>query len=104
MSERNSKLLIEDMIKACENVIDYTKNIDFEGFVNDSKTTDATVRNIQIIGEAAAQLPKEYQAKYPEIEWAKIIRSRNIIVHHYFDLDFNIIWRIIHDYIPPLLK
>ena len=104
MSERNINLLIEDMIQACKNVLEYTKDIDFNSFVNDNKTIDATVRNIQIIGEAAAQVPNNYQTKHPYIEWTKIIRSRHIIVHHYFDLDYEIIWRIIQNYIPPLFQ
>lgn len=104
MSERKPELLVEDMICACKNILDYTKNVDFQGFMNDGKTIDATVRNIEVLGEAASQIPIEYQKQYPEIEWTKIIRSRHIIVHHYFDLDYQIIWRIIQHYIPPLLK
>lgn len=102
MSKRDHQLLIQDMLTACSRIRSYTKDLDYAEFINDEKTIDATVRNIQILGEAAKQVPKEVQEKYPAIEWTKIIRSRHIIVHDYFELDYEIIWRIIGDYIPPL--
>lgn len=50
------------------------------------------VRNLQIIGEAARALPEEVRALAPEIEWPKIIGMRNVLVHGYFDVDFDIVW------------
>jgi uncharacterized protein with HEPN domain len=102
MSKRNHLLLIQDMLLACRRIRSYTGQLDYAGFITDEKTIDATVRNIQILGEAAKQVAKEVQERYPAIEWTKIIRSRHIIVHDYFELDYEIIWRIIQDYIPPL--
>jgi uncharacterized protein with HEPN domain len=103
MSKRNTHLLLADMRLACERIIQYTAGMEYEKFITDSKTTDATVRNIQILGEAAGQIPKPFQLAHPEIEWTKIIRSRHILVHEYFELDYQIIWKIVQEYIPPLL-
>lgn len=102
MPKRTVQLLIEDMLLASERINSYTQGLTFEQFVNDPKTLDATVRNIQILGEAASQVPKSYQTAHPQIEWSKIIRSRHILVHEYFDLDYGIIWKILREYIPPL--
>lgn len=102
MSKRDNQLLIEDMHMACRRILKYTKDLDYQTFLNDEKTIDATVHNIQILGEAAKQVSKDIQKKYNKIEWTKIIRSRHIIVHEYFELDYEIIWRIVQDYIPPL--
>jgi uncharacterized protein with HEPN domain len=104
MSRRDTTLLIQDMLMACERITQYVSGMAYNEFVNDFKTVDATVRNIQILGEAANQVPKEFQVAHTQIEWTKIIRSRHILVHQYFELDHNIIWRITQDYIPPLLQ
>jgi len=103
MSKRDTKLLLEDMLMSCERIMNYTDSMDFEEFTSDIKTTDATVRNIQILGEAAKQIPQEFQGNHTDIEWTKIIRSRHILVHDYFELDYEIIWKIITTYIPPLV-
>jgi uncharacterized protein with HEPN domain len=102
MSKRDTTLLVQDMLMACERITQYISGMAFEQFVNDPKTIDATVRNIQILGEAANQVPKEFQLANPQIEWSKIIRSRHILVHQYFELDYGIIWKIIQEYIPML--
>jgi uncharacterized protein with HEPN domain len=94
MPKRTVHLLIDDMLLACERISSYTQPLTFEQFINDPKTVDATVRNIQILGEAASQVPHDFKAAYPEIEWSKIIRSRHILVHEYFDLDYGIIWKL----------
>jgi uncharacterized protein with HEPN domain len=104
MSKRDTDLLLQDMLTACERISLYTKNLTYEQFLQDIKTSDATVRNIQILGEAAAQIPKDFQLANSTIEWTKIIRSRHILVHEYFDLDYGIIWKIVNEYIPPLIK
>ncbi|MBD0255295.1 MAG: DUF86 domain-containing protein [Cytophagales bacterium] len=104
MSKRDTTLLFQDMLPACERITQYVSGMAYNEFVNDFKTVDATVRNIQILGEAANQVLAAFQAANAQIEWTKIIRSRHILVHQYFELDHNIIWRITQDYIPPLLQ
>ena len=79
MPKRTISLLIEDMLLACEKIVEYTEGRSYDAFIADSKTVDATVRNIQILGEAAGQVPNHFQKKYPSIEWSKIIRSRHIL-------------------------
>jgi uncharacterized protein with HEPN domain len=102
MSKRDIALLIHDMLMACERITWYVSGMAYDEFVNDIKTIDATVHNIQILGEAANQVPKEFQLANPQVEWTRIIRSRHILVHQYYELDYSIIWRIVQDYIPPL--
>ncbi len=104
MSKRDTALLIQDVLMACERITQYVSGMTYDAFVNDFKTVDATVRNIQILGEAANQVPAAFQAANAKIEWTKIILSRHILVHQYFELDYSIIWRIMQDYIPPLLQ
>jgi uncharacterized protein with HEPN domain len=69
-------------------------------FSSDEKTTDALVRKLEIIGEAAGRLPEDFTNQHSEIEWVKIIGLRNRIVHEYFGVDLKIIWQIFRKYIP----
>nr|WP_295929317.1 DUF86 domain-containing protein [uncultured Dyadobacter sp.] len=102
MSERQSSVLFLDMLEAVEAVLDYTAGMNFETFLNDRKTRDAVIRNLQVLGEAGNRIPKTIRDGYPEIEWMRIIRSRHILVHDYAGIDFEIVWRIIEVHLPPL--
>ena len=103
MSERAPHVLLSDMIKAIERVLSYTEGATFDSFMGDSRTVDAVLRNLQILGEAARRVPRDVEAMAPEIEWAKIVRSRHILVHDYFGVDHEIVWRIVEVHLPPML-
>lgn len=95
MSKRNWKLLIEDIVESIEKIENYIKGMNFDNFENDSKTKDAVVRNLEIIGEAAGKLPKEICLKYDDIPWHQISGLRNRLIHGYFVIDYEIVWYII---------
>lgn len=102
MSERSSSLLLGDIIESCSKILTYTDGLTFEEFIQDDKTTDAVIRNFEIIGEATNRLPNEFKDLYPGIDWHKIRGLRNRIVHHYFGIDNSIVWEIVIAYIPQL--
>ncbi|MCK9423536.1 MAG: DUF86 domain-containing protein [Bacteroidales bacterium] len=95
--------MFEDIIESAEKILQYTKDISFEEFSTDNKTIDAVIRNFEIIGEASNLLPDEIKNKYSEIDWHRIRGFRNRIVHDYFGVDLQIIWKIILDQIPGLI-
>jgi len=97
MYKRSVVLLLQDILEAINNILDYTKNLSFEDFLNDSKTKDAVVRNFEIIGEASNKLPKEYITSNKRIDWAGLIGFRNILIHDYFGIDYEILWKIKSD-------
>jgi uncharacterized protein with HEPN domain len=103
MSKRTPQLLLEDIQESAEKILEYTKNLSFEEFANDNKTVDAVIRNFEIIGEASNLLPDEIKDKYSEIDWHRIRGFRNRIVHDYFGVDLQIIWKITFDQIPVLI-
>jgi uncharacterized protein with HEPN domain len=104
MSKRPAELLLEDMREAIAKIERYTAGLDQAGFVADDKSVDAVVRNLEVIGEAARQLPEEFVRRYPRIEWRKIAGLRNRIVHDYFGLDLEIIWQILRSDLPALKR
>jgi uncharacterized protein with HEPN domain len=103
MSKREPKLLISDMLESCNKILQYTDNMDFEAFCNDSKTLDAVIRNFEIIGEAANRLPEDFKDNHNNIDWHRIRGFRNRIVHDYMGIDFGIVWEIRNNYLRTLI-
>ena len=102
MSEREIINLIEDIYDAVTKIINYTKDMSFDEFLQDDKTVDAVVRNFEIIGEASNRVPDDFKTEHPEIEWRRIIGFRNRIIHEYFGIDFQNLWKIKQENIPVL--
>jgi len=93
-------MYIEDMISSIDRIIEYTKEYDFIQFKKDYKTVDAVIRNFEIIGEAAKNLPIEIKKQYSNVPWDEMYSLRNRISHAYFGIDYEIIWDIIVNYLP----
>lgn len=102
MSKRTDKLLLEDMLKATSRVLKYTAGFDEQLFLEQEQTIDSVVRNIQIIGEAATRISKEFKEVHPEIEWPGIVGMRHRLVHDYFEVEERLIWRVIETKLPDL--
>ena len=86
---RDYRLYLQDILEACENVRHYSSGMNLEEFSADKKTIDAVVRNLEIIGEAVKNVPNELLQNRPEIEWKRIARFRDVIVHR----NFGLIWK-----------
>jgi len=95
MSSRGVKLYLADILEAIEKIGRYTRGTSFKDFAKDEKTVDAVVRNLVIIGEAAARIPDDYRSANPEVPWQEIVGMRNKVVHEYFGVDEEILWKTI---------
>src|SRR5258708_1755007 len=84
---RDSRVYLEDILEAAGKIRTYIDGLDFGAFSNDSKTQDAVVRNLEIIGEAVRSLPEDVRSRRPEIDWRRIQGLRNILIHEYFGVD-----------------
>ena|SRR5215208_4610267 len=104
MPKRDPDLLVEDMLAAIAKVERYTSAMEQEMFRQDEKTVDAVVRNLEILGEAARQMPADFASHHPEVPWRQIAGLRNRIVHDYFGLDLEMIWQVVSHDLPPLRK
>ena len=102
MSKRESGLLLEDILDSITKIKAYTAGYSFEEFINDTKTSDAVIRNFEIIGEAANRLPDEIKDKYTHVDCFRIRGFRNRIVHDYMGVDYTIVWQIVENDLDSL--
>jgi len=102
MSKRPTDILLNDILQSIDRIIEYTSGMSLEDFSKDQKSIDAVARNLEIMGEAANRLPDEFKECHSEIEWFKIVGLRHRIVHEYFGIDLEIIWRILQKDLPEL--
>ena len=86
-----------------EKVLSYTEGLDQDAFIADGLTYDATLRNLELIGEAATHIPSEVRAAYSDIPWHVIVGTRNRLAHSYLSISNNVIWSVIQDAIPKVL-
>lgn len=95
---REARLYFQDILQACDYILEFTARQSFDEFRSDAKTRSAVERQFEIIGEASRQLPGEYRDRYAQIPWRQISGMRNIIAHAYFGIDQQAVWDAIdHD-------
>jgi uncharacterized protein with HEPN domain len=104
MSKRNYKLFINDIYESSKKILEYVGTKSYQEFINNPMVIDAVIRNFEIIGEVVKRLPEEQKTKYPQIAWKKIAGLRDILIHDYFCIDFEVLWDIIQNQIPDLHK
>ena len=101
-SERDPRLYVEDMIEFCDRALAYTRDISVTEFVADRMRYDATLRNLELLGEAATHVTQELRDKASELPWRQVIATRNRLIHAYLGIDEDIVWNIISDDMPAL--
>ena len=100
---REWKFYVTDMIRFAEKVTLYTQGLDRAGFVGNGIVYDATLRNLELIGEAATKIPDAVKAANPQIPWRQIVATRNRLIHGYLGIDDDTVWSIVQTDIPALL-
>ncbi len=102
MSKRSDKEFLSDIQEAIKRIQSYTQGLDYAKFSKDLKTQDAVVRNLEIIGEAVKNISKGLQVRYKEVAWKDLAKVRDKLIHHYFGVNFDIVWGIIEDSLPQI--
>lgn len=101
---RRWKFRVEHILTAIEKIERYTAGMTEESFQASEITIDAVIRNFQIIGEAARNVPDEVQQAHPEVPWRLMQGMRHILVHAYDTVKLDIVWRTIQQDLPPLVE
>lgn len=101
---RDILVYLDDIQASCKKVLRYTEGMNYGQFVQDDKTYDAVVRNLEIIGEAVKHVPENFRLRYLDVEWRKIAGLRDVVAHAYFGINDEIVWDIVENKIPDLLE
>ena len=99
---REWRFYLDDMMGFAEKVISYSDGLNQADFVASGLNYDATVRNLELIGEAATNVPEEIRQQYSQIPWRMVIATRNRLIHGYLGIDADTLWSIIQTDIPAL--
>lgn len=102
--KRGFNLYLGDILECIRRIKEYTDELDVDDFKKNQLVIDATARNLEIIGEAAAQLQDWVKKRYTDIPWQDITDFRNVVIHKYHTLDLAIMWDIIKHKLDPLKK
>lgn len=101
---REWRLYVADMKARCARVREYTAGLSREQFENNPLVYDATLRNLELLGEAARHVPEEARARAPDVPWRRVVAVRNILIHGYLGIDNDVIWGIVQNEIGKLLR
>ena len=102
-SPREWRFYVNDMIEFAERVLEYTQGLDQAEFESRRMVFDATVRNLELIGEAATHVPEEIRQANPSVPWRQLVATRNRLIHGYLGIDADTLWSIIRDDVPALV-
>lgn len=101
-SNREYTDYLQDILEAATKARQFVKDVDFEAFRANEEKVFAVIRALEIIGEAAKNIPKSICGRYTEIPWEDIVGMRNKVIHNYFGVDLEVIWKTLHEDLPPL--
>lgn len=93
---------VDDMILATEKIERFVEGLNRDEFVDDEKTADAVLRNLEVIGEASKLLPEEFREDHPDVPWSAMAGMRDKLIHGYATVDLDIVWTTITEALPEL--
>lgn len=102
MSSRSDVVYLYDMLDSISAIAQFVAGIDYDLFVNDRKTYSATLRELEIIGEAGGKVSDETKARHSEIDWRTLKDFRNVLAHEYFGVNPEIVWDVVVNKLPGL--
>ena len=101
---KNNQVYLQDITKAIFKIEEYTVNINFDEFLKDDMRQDAVIRQLEIIGEAANRISKDFLKDNPNFPLKEAISMRNFLIHGYDEVNIKVVWKTIQEDIPLLKK
>ena len=102
MQRDNAYIL--DILLMAKDAVQFTEELDYDAFIADRKSQLAVVRCLEVIGEAAKRLSKEFREKHPAIPWSAMAGMRDVLIHAYDRVDLERVWTTLRDDLPSLIK
>lgn len=104
MNADQDRLRLRHMLDAAEKIVAFSKGLSLADFHGDEKLQLAIIRLLEIMGEAANSLSDDLKENHREIPWPQITATRNRLIHGYFDVDLDVVWKIVTTDIPALVQ
>jgi len=102
MKKRDYQDYLIDILDSINDIENFIRGMNFEEFKRDKKTIYAVVRSIEVIGEATKKIPRALKDKHRVVPWKKMAGMRDRLIHEYFGIDVEILWKTVREDIPPL--
>ena len=102
MSSHKNTPYLKHILEAISDTEHSIRNLSKRDFEENKDVKDATIRRIEVIGEAVKNISNDFKTKHPEVEWKKIAGSRDVMIHAYFNVDLGVVWNITKDDLPKL--
>jgi len=99
---RDWRVYLDDMLAAIGSIGDFVAGMEFDDFVGDDKTCSAVIRKLEVIGEAAKQIPVEIRDAAPRVPWKEMAGMRDRLIHAYFGVDHLLVWRTVKKRLPAV--
>jgi uncharacterized protein with HEPN domain len=102
MPRRGDAEFVSDIGEAIGRIERYTEGLEYDAFLEDIKTQDAVMRNLEIVGEAVKRLSAEFRKTHKGIRWPDIAGMRDRLIHDYFGVNWDIVWDVVRNKLPEL--
>ena len=103
MSERGNIEFLHDIKESIGRIEVYIVKTNYEEFLQDIKTQDAIIRNLEIIGEATKKISNDFKENDSQIPWKELAKMRDRLIHHYFGVNYDIVWVIVKEELPEII-
>lgn len=100
--KRDYKLFIRDILTSIDKIENFVGKMNFDEFMKDEKTKSAVIREIEVIGEATKNIPESIRNKSPELPWKDMARMRDKIIHFYFGIYYETVWKVVKERLPEI--
>ena len=101
---RHERLYLNDIVEAADHIAEFIAGADFHAFQESEMLRSAVVQKLGVIGEAAARVPADLISRHAEVPWPQIVAFRNILIHAYFGIDWDVVWRAAVNRCPALRR
>lgn len=94
--------LVVRMLVEIDDALDFVRGYDRKRFIGDRRTRKSVGASVQNVGESARHLSPAFLQAHPDIDWPRVVGMRNRIVHSYWDINYRVVWAVVHNELPSL--